>query len=113
MPRFRSALFAAAGFLLALTASAAAQADYPNRPIRLIIPFPPGGSNDVVARMVATQLGERLGKQIIVDNRGGAGGTIGTDAAARAAPDGYTLLVVSIAHAVSPALYPISYDPIQ
>jgi tripartite-type tricarboxylate transporter receptor subunit TctC len=109
----RSILLGGVGLLLALTAPAAAADDYPNRPVRLIIPFPPGGSNDVVGRMVATQLGERLGKQIIVDNRGGAGGTIGTEAASRAAPDGYTLLVISIAHAVSPALYKLNYDPIK
>jgi tripartite-type tricarboxylate transporter receptor subunit TctC len=112
MPKQRFALLGAIAVLLALTAPAAAD-DYPSRPVRLIIPFPPGGSNDVVGRMVATQLGERLGKQIIVDNRGGAGGTIGTEAASRAAPDGYTLLVISIAHAVSPALYQLNYDPIK
>ena len=77
--------------LVALTTSVAAQSDYPNRPLRLIIPFPPGGSNDVVGRMIGTQLGERLGKQVIVDNRAGAGGIIGTEIAAKAAPDGYTL----------------------
>jgi tripartite-type tricarboxylate transporter receptor subunit TctC len=108
----RCALLGAIGVLLALASPVAAD-EYPNRPVRLIIPFPPGGSNDVVGRMVATQLGERLGKQIIVDNRGGAGGTIGTEAASRAAPDGYTLLVISIAHAVSPALYQLNYDPIK
>src|SRR5262249_39406274 len=92
---------------LALTTLAVAQdaaKNYPNRPVRLIIPFPPGGSNDVVGRMVATQLGDKLGKQVYVDNRGGAGGVIGTEAAARAEHDGYTLLVISIAHAVNPWL---------
>jgi tripartite-type tricarboxylate transporter receptor subunit TctC len=113
MPKIRSLLIGAAGLVLALIAPAVAAEDYPNRPVRLIIPFPPGGSNDVVARMVATQLGERLGKQIVVDNRAGAGGTIGTEVASRAAPDGYTLLVVSIAHAVSPALYKVNYDPVK
>jgi tripartite-type tricarboxylate transporter receptor subunit TctC len=101
-----------AAALLALTASAAAQ-DYPTKPVRLIIPFPPGGSNDVVGRMVALQLGDRLGKQVVVDNRGGAGGIIGTEAAAKSAPDGYTLLIISIAHAVSPWLYKLQYDPIK
>src|SRR5262245_25683787 len=94
----RSVMLSAAGALLGLTTSAAAQ-DYPSKPVRLIIPFPPGGSNDVVGRMIATKLGERLGKQIVVDNRGGAGGVIGTEAAANAAPDGYTLCIISIAHA--------------
>jgi tripartite-type tricarboxylate transporter receptor subunit TctC len=107
-----SLLVKAAALVLGLTASAAAQ-DYPTKPIRLIIPFPPGGSNDVVGRMVALQLGDRLGKQVVVDNRGGAGGIIGTEAAAKSAPDGYTLLIISIAHAVSPWLYKLQYDPIK
>jgi tripartite-type tricarboxylate transporter receptor subunit TctC len=101
--------------LLALAAAAAPAAaqDYPNRPVRLIIPFPPGGSNDVVGRLVANQLSEKLGHKVFVDNRGGAGGVLGTEAAANAAPDGYTLLVVSIAHAVNPSLYKLNYDPIK
>ena len=83
MRKPRSLLLAATGLLIALTASAAAQSDYPNRPIRLIIPFPAGGSNDIVGRAIATQMGERLGKQIIVDNRTGAGGVIGTELASK------------------------------
>jgi tripartite-type tricarboxylate transporter receptor subunit TctC len=113
MPRLRSLLFTAAGLLVALTATAAAQADYPNRPVRLIIPFPPGGSNDVVGRVIAQHLGDALGKQVIVDNRGGAGGVVGTEQAAHAAPDGYTLLGISLAHAVNPWLYKLPYDPIK
>src|SRR5205085_2635963 len=93
--------------------SAPAAADYPDRPVRLIIPFPPGGSNDVVGRLVANQLSEKLGHKVFVDNRGGAGGVLGTEAAAAAPPDGYTLLIISIAHAVNPALYKLSYDPIK
>src|SRR5688572_17833161 len=112
MPRMRS-LLATAGVLLALTAPAAAQADYPNRPVRLIIPFPPGGSNDVVGRMIATQLSEKLGKQVVVDNRAGAGGVIGTEIVSKAPNDGYTLGVVSIAHSVNPWLYKLGYDPIK
>jgi len=102
----------AASALLALVTTAAAQ-DYPTKPVRLIIPFPPGGSNDVVARLIATKLSERLGKQVVVDNRGGAGGVIGTEVAANAAADGYTLLVISIAHTVNPWLYKLTYDPIK
>jgi tripartite-type tricarboxylate transporter receptor subunit TctC len=76
------------------------------------VPFPPGGSNDIVGRMIAAQLGERLGQSVVVDNRGGAGGTIGTDMAAKAAPDGYTLLLISVAHAFNPAMYKkLPYDP--
>jgi len=105
-------LVAGALLLLAFAGPLAAQ-DYPNRPVRLIIPFPPGGSNDVVGRLVANQLSIRLGHKVFVDNRAGAGGVIGTEAAAQAAPDGYTLLVVSLAHAVNPALYKLNYDPIK
>jgi tripartite-type tricarboxylate transporter receptor subunit TctC len=113
MPRLRSLLLTAAGMLVALTTMAAAQADYPTRPVRLIIPFPPGGSNDVVGRVIAQHLGDVLGKQVIVDNRGGAGGVVGTEQAAHAAPDGYTLLGISLAHAVNPWLYKLPYDPIK
>ena len=113
MRKPRALLLAATGLLIALTASAAAQSDYPNRPIRLIIPFPAGGSNDIVGRAIATQMGERLGKQIVVDNRTGAGGVIGTELASKAPPDGYTILVISIAHAVNPWLYKLPYDPIK
>jgi tripartite-type tricarboxylate transporter receptor subunit TctC len=112
MRNARQSLLKALGVLLALTTAAAAQ-DYPNKPLRLIIPFPPGGSNDVVGRIVATQLGERLGKQVVVDNRGGAGGVLGTEVAANAPPDGYTLLVISLAHTVNPGLYKLRYDPIK
>jgi tripartite-type tricarboxylate transporter receptor subunit TctC len=105
--------------LLALTmlipAVPAAAQQYPTKPIRLIIPFPPGGSNDVVGRLIATQLSEKLGRQIIVDNRSGAGGVVGTELASQAPKDGYTLLVISIAHAVNPWLYDLKgrYDPIK
>lgn len=103
---------AALGLILGFPLSSAAQ-EYPTKPVRLIVPFPPGGSNDVVGRMVAQQLSERLGQQVVVDNRAGAGGTIGTDAASQAAPDGYTLLAISLAHAVNPWLYKTRYDSIK
>jgi len=112
MPKIPSRWMFAAALLLTLTPLALA-ADYPDRPVRLIIPFPPGGSNDVVGRLVAQQLTAKLGQQVYVDNRGGAGGTIGTEACATAAPDGYTICVISIAHAVNPALYTLKYDPIK
>jgi tripartite-type tricarboxylate transporter receptor subunit TctC len=101
-----------AGLLVALTTAVAAQ-DYPTKPVRLIIPFPPGGINDTVGRMIATQLTARLGKQIVVDNRSGAGGVVGTEVAANAPKDGYTLLIVSLASAVNPWLYKLPYDPIK
>ncbi|MFZ1208879.1 MAG: tripartite tricarboxylate transporter substrate binding protein, partial [Pseudolabrys sp.] len=107
-----SRLLMAVSLLVALAPNALAD-DYPNRPVRLIIPFPPGGSNDVVGRLVAQQLSVKLGQQVYVDNRGGAGGTIGTEACANAAPDGYTICIISIAHAVNPALYTLKYDPIK
>ena len=98
----------------ALCAGAAYAQTYPAKPVRLIIPFPPGGSNDVVGRMIAFQLSERLGKQVIADNQGaGAGGIIGTEAAARAAPDGYTLLLVSSAYAFGASMYKLPYDPVS
>jgi tripartite-type tricarboxylate transporter receptor subunit TctC len=112
MPRFVFCFLKTAAVLLALAPPAAAE-DYPTRPIRLIIPFPAGGSNDVVGRLVAHQLGAKLGQQVYVDNRGGAGGLIGTEAAANSTPDGHTLLIVSIAHAVNPALYKLPYDPLK
>src|SRR6266516_3136610 len=97
----------------AISGSLALADDYPSRPIRLIIPFPPGGSNDVVGRIVANQLGQKLGQTVFVDNRAGAGGVVGTDVAAKSAPDGYTLLVVSLAHAVDPWIYQETFDPIK
>ncbi len=87
-------------------------ADYPSRPIALVVPYPAGGGNDVIARLVAAKMAASLGQQIIVENRGGAGSTIGTRDVARANPDGYTLLIATSALAINPALYPdTAYDP--
>jgi tripartite-type tricarboxylate transporter receptor subunit TctC len=102
--------------LVALGASAAfpaAAQEYPQRPIRLIVPFPPGGSNDIVGRVIGQHLSERVGKPVVVDNRGGAGGTIGTEIAVRSQPDGYTLLVISVAYSYNPAIYKLPYDPVK
>jgi tripartite-type tricarboxylate transporter receptor subunit TctC len=104
------------GLALAMAGGLATPAtaqEYPTRPVRVIIPFPPGGSNDVVGRLIGIHLGERLGKQVIIDNRSGAGGVIGTEAVAKSPPDGYTLLMISLAHAVNPWLYKLTYDPIK
>jgi tripartite-type tricarboxylate transporter receptor subunit TctC len=112
-------VFCASGFVLcqffATLAPAHAQSDYPNKPIRMIIGFPPGGSTDIIGRVVATKLGDRLGQKVVVENRAGAGGTIGADAAAKAAPDGYTLTIgTTSTHAVAPGVYTkLSYDPIK
>jgi tripartite-type tricarboxylate transporter receptor subunit TctC len=94
--------------------TSAAQA-YPTKPIRLVVAFPAGGSTDIIARLVAQRLGEKLGQQVIVDNRGGAGGTIGTEIAARAAPDGHTLTMgTTSTHVIAPAAYAkVSYDPVK
>ncbi|GAB1576601.1 tripartite tricarboxylate transporter substrate binding protein [Bordetella petrii] len=93
------------------SAGATALADYPDRPVRLIVPYSAGGAADTQARLIAKHLAERLGQQIIVENRPGASGTIGAAAVARAPADGYTLLYDATAHAVNPALYPsLSYD---
>ena len=98
--------------LAALLGGAVAQ-DYPNRPITLIVPFPPGGSTTIVARIVAEKMSEALGQQIVIDNRAGAGGTLGTRTAARSAPDGYTIaLAYTATIAIGPSLYPnVGYDP--
>jgi tripartite-type tricarboxylate transporter receptor subunit TctC len=104
------------GVLLAAVCAApnGARADYPERQITMIACFPAGGGTDIAARLINTQLGEALGKPVIVENRGGAGGSIGTAAVARAAPDGYTLLVCSSAFVVNPSLYAnVTYDPFK
>ena len=93
--------------VLALFASTvSAQGTYPDHPIRMVLPFSAGGGTDAVGRIVAKALSERLKQQVIVDNRAGAGSTIGTDAVAKAAPDGYTLLFASASHSFSPTVYP-------
>ena len=88
---------------------------YPTKPIRLIVAFPPGGSTDIIARIVGQKLGERLGQQVVIDNRGGAGGTIGTEIAARANPDGYTLTMgTTSTHVIAVGVYnKLKYDPIK
>ena len=99
--------------LCAAFAAPAAEPSYPTRPIRLIVPFPPGGSNDIVARLVGAHLTERLGKTVVVDNRAGAAGTIGTEIVVRSQPDGHTLLVISAAYAYNPMVYKLPYDPMK
>src|SRR3982751_2865444 len=99
--------------LFALIAGFAHAQAYPAKPVRLIIPFPPGGSNDLVGRAVAAQLGDRLGQSVVIDNRGGGGGTIGINAAAKSPADGYTLLLVSVGWPVSIALNWMQDDSLQ
>src|SRR2546425_1503606 len=110
MPHLRALRSGILGLVLALFAASAGAQSYPSKPVRLIIPFPPGASNDTVGRVIATQLSERLGRPVIVDNRGGAGGLIGTEAAANSPPDGYTLLLISLGYAFNASLYKLPYD---
>src|ERR1700754_4356685 len=115
MPRRLSRLYAAVLFLFALACTAAAQAQaWPNQPVRLIVGFPPGGSVDAVARLLAPHLQQALGQQVIVDNRPGASASIGTGIAAKSAPDGYTFAVVFDTHGVNPSLIPnLPYDTLR
>ena len=85
--------------------------DYPSKPVRIVVPFAPGGINDVAARVVGTHLTESLGKQFIVENKPGAGGVVANELVANSPPDGYTIIVISIANAAQPALYKLPYDP--
>lgn len=96
-------------------AAMAAEGKYPTKPIRLIVAFPPGGSTDIIARLVGRRLGEKAGQQIVIDNRGGAGGTIGTEIAARANPDGYTLTMgTTSTHVIAAGVYKkLKYDPVK
>ena len=105
-------LFEVAAMLLALTTIAAAQ-DYPTKTLRIIVPFPPGAFNDIVARLVGTQLTTRLGRQVIVENRAGAGGIIAAETVANAPKDGHTLLLVSSSITVLPAMHQLPYDTIK
>jgi tripartite-type tricarboxylate transporter receptor subunit TctC len=107
---------AMAGIAMALAVVGHAHADaYPSKPIQMIVPQAPGGTNDIVARLVAADLSQRLGQQVVVENRPGAGGNIGTQTAARSAPDGYTLLMtISSTQAINPSLYrSIPFDPVK
>jgi tripartite-type tricarboxylate transporter receptor subunit TctC len=110
MTRLHASLFAVAGLVLAVTVPASAQ-EYPTKQVRIIIPFAPGGLNDLIGRMVATHLTEKFGRQVIPENRAGAGGVIATELVAHSPPDGHVLLIVSIANAVNPWLYKLNFDP--
>ena len=100
--------------LFALSVSAAFAQAYPNKPVRVIVPFAPGGFTDVVARILGQKLSAAMGQQFIIENKAGAGSTIGTDFVAKAPPDGYTLVMVSSTHVISPWIYKsLPYDPIK
>ena len=105
----RSAIFA----VLALAAGLAQSQQYPTKPVRIIAPFAPGGGTDFIARLIAQKLTERLGPQVIVENKPGAGGNLGAEFAVKSAPDGYTLLLVAGSYTVNPSLYKLSFDPVN
>ena len=104
----------AASSLMALAVTSASAQDYPSRPIRIVVPFSPGGAVDGPMRVIAQEMSKRLGAGVIVENKPGAGATIGTDAVAKSPPDGYTLLLSSQTNAISATLYPkLPYDPVE
>jgi tripartite-type tricarboxylate transporter receptor subunit TctC len=105
--RLAAAMFA----LTPLVAGTAFAQQFPAKPVRIIVPFAPGGPNDILARVIAQKLGESWGQSVIVENRGGGGTVIGTEHVARSAPDGYTLLMVSTSHTSNPSLRKLPYDP--
>src|SRR5512145_263447 len=91
-----------------------AQDSWPSRPLRMILPFPPGGGTDILGRLIAERLAAGLGQPVVTENRGGAGGNVGAEAAARSAPDGYTIVLVAPSLAISPTLYSkLNYDPVK
>ncbi len=109
-----AAMVVIVGPLAARSPAALAQQAWPVKPVRMLIPWPPGGSNDVAGRIVAPRLSEALGQQVTIENRGGAAGTVGADVVARAEPDGYTLMLHSVTHLSNAALYPkLSYDTVR
>jgi tripartite-type tricarboxylate transporter receptor subunit TctC len=111
---FPTLLCAVLTVLLAAAVRPTHAQNYPDRPIRMLVPFPPGGPNDILGRVVAHKLSEQLGQQVVIDNRGGAGGIIGAETAARAVADGYTLLLGGTASlAINPNLQKLPYDPIR
>src|SRR5437868_1214457 len=101
---------AAVGVLAAEPASAQ---QYPSKPVRIVAPFAPGGGTDFIARLMAQKLTEGLGHQVIVDNRPGAGGTLGTEIGLKSPPDGYTLTMIAASYPVNPSLYKLNFDPIN
>ena len=100
--------------LMTLSAGTALAQNYPNKPIKIVVPFGPGGFTDVVARILGVKLSESLGQPVVIENKPGAGSMIGSDQVAKSAPDGHTLLIVSSTHVISPWIYKsVPYDPIK
>lgn len=108
MPRFTPRFCAtalAAALVLGMSATATAADDFPSKPITLVVPYTPGGTNDIVARLLAQKLGDSLGKPVIVENKAGASGNIGAEQVGRAKPDGYSMVLVTTGHAIAPSIY--------
>jgi tripartite-type tricarboxylate transporter receptor subunit TctC len=100
--------------LCSVVVTATAQESYPSRPVRFILPFPPGGGTDILGRLIAERLAASLGQPVVTENRGGAGGNVGAEAAARSSPDGYTIVLCAPSLAISPSLYSkLNYDPVK
>jgi tripartite-type tricarboxylate transporter receptor subunit TctC len=103
-----------AGAVMALSIASAHAQSYPDRPVRAVVPFPAGGGTDILARLLLQRVSERLNANFVIDNRSGAGGTIGTEIVAKAAPDGYTILIASSSHTINPSVYrKIAYEPLR
>ena len=113
MDKYRRTRLLLAAFLLGAMPAAHAQAPYPAKPIRFLVGFPPGGTNDIVARVLSPKLSEFLGQQVVVENRGGANASIAAELAARAAPDGYTIMLVAPGHATNPSLIKLNFDSVR
>jgi tripartite-type tricarboxylate transporter receptor subunit TctC len=111
----RAGLTALAVLTLATAAPLAAWAQaYPDKPVKFLVPYPPGGGTDVIARIVQQKFQAALGQQIVIENKGGAGGSVGTEVVAKAAPDGYTVLFTLSSHTITPAIFPkLNYDTIK
>ena len=114
MMTWRNAAFAFAAAMLAFPCAQAAAQSYPDHPVRFVVPYPPGGATDIIARGLAQKLTDGLKQQFVVDNRGGAGQVIGTDIVAKSAPNGYAILLASVTHSINPSLQPkLPYDSVK
>jgi tripartite-type tricarboxylate transporter receptor subunit TctC len=113
MKHRKQAIAAVTAIVSCLSGPATAQAPYPVKPIRFLVGFPPGGTNDIVARVISPKLSEFLGQQVVIENRGGANASIAAELAARAAPDGYTIMLVAPGHATNPSLLKLNFDSVR